>query len=189
VKKTTKRISQNKMWEAARIYRKEAEKCYKARAYFSAIVARACELEALLRIFDFVENRRPKDRCQQLKWLIDRAFARHWIPHDALRYWKRVEHVPLKTCLHDIREARNGVHAHLFNKNRVTRQAVTNITIVVDAMFSLLEIKNARNFMKHLHEAGEISDVEYKAWKKKQKRIAKFVLLSSQLDLVPTQKK
>jgi hypothetical protein len=157
------------MWEAARYYCKEAEKCYKAKAYFCAIVARGCELEALLRIFDFVESRRPKDRCYHLKRLIDRAFARHWIPHDALRYWKRVEHTPLKTCLHEIREARNGVHAHLFDKNLVTRQTVANVTFVVHAMYSFLETKNARNLMKHLHDKGEVSDVEYKAWKKKQK--------------------
>ena len=172
MKKRTKRVYQNKMWEAARFYCKEAEKCYKARAYFSAIVARGCELEALLRIFDFVENRRPEDRCQQLKWLIDRAFTRHWIPHDALRYWKKAEHTPLKTCLHEIREARNGVHAHLFNRDLVTRQTVANIAFVVHAMYSFLETKNSRNFMKHLYEEGEISEAEYKAWKKKQKKVA-----------------
>jgi hypothetical protein len=55
VKQKTKRVYQNKMWDVARFYCKEAQKCYKARAYFSAIVARGCELEALLRIFDFVE--------------------------------------------------------------------------------------------------------------------------------------
>lgn len=60
-----KRVYQQKMWDAALFYRKEAEKCYKARAYFSALVARSCELEALLRIFDFVENNRPKDRSQK----------------------------------------------------------------------------------------------------------------------------
>jgi hypothetical protein len=171
VKQKTKRVYQNKMWDAARLYCKEAEKCYKARAYFSAIVARGCELEALLRIFDFVETRRPKDRCKHLYWLINRAFARHWIPHDALRYWKTAEHTPLKTCLKEIREARNGVHANLFEKNLVTRQTAANITFVVHAMYSFLEIKNARNFMKHLHEDGKISDAEYKAWKKKQLKI------------------
>lgn len=77
------------MWEAARLYRKEADKCTKVRAYFMAIVARGCELEALLRIFDFVENRRPKDRYSNLNALIDRAFKRHWIPHDALRHWRK----------------------------------------------------------------------------------------------------
>jgi hypothetical protein len=157
------------MWDAARLYRKEADKCRKARAYFMAIVARGCELEALLRIYDFVDTRRPKDRCYNLKGLIDRAFKRHWIPHDALRYWKKAEHTPLKTCLHDIREARNGVHAHLFDKHLVTSTAFANITFVVHSMYSFLEIKNARNFMKLLHERGEISDVEYRAWKKKQK--------------------
>ena len=160
---------QNKMWDAARFYCKEAGKCYKARAYFSAIVARGFELEALLRIFDFVQTRRPKDRCQKLYWLINRAFARHWISHDALRYWKKAEHIPLKTCLHEIREARNGVHAHLFERHLVTRQTAANITFVVHAMYSFLETKNARNLMKHLHERGEVSDAEYKAWKKKQK--------------------
>jgi len=103
------------MWAAAKFYCKEAERCTKARAYFSAIVARGCELEALLRIFDFVETRRLKDRCKQLHGLINRAFAKHWIPHDALRHWKKAESVPLKTCLHEVREARNGVHAHLFD--------------------------------------------------------------------------
>ncbi len=134
-----------------------------------AIVARGCELEALLRIYDFVDTRRPKDRCYNLKGLIDRAFKRHWIPHDALRYWKKAEHTPLKTCLHDIREARNGVHAHLFDKHLVTSRAVANITFVVHSMYSFLEIKNARNFMKLLHERGEISNAEYRSWKKKQK--------------------
>jgi len=171
MKTKRKRVYQNKMWAAARLYCKEAEKCFKARAYFSAIVARCCELEALLRIFDFVENRRPKERCEQLKWLIDRAFARHWIPHDALRYWKKAEHTPLKTCLHEIREARNGVHAHLFNKALVTRQTAANITFVVHAMYSFLETKNARNFMKLLHEKGELSDAQYKAWKKQQTKV------------------
>jgi hypothetical protein len=168
-KRKTRRIFQKKMWDAARLYRKEADKCQKARANFMAIVARGCELEAVLRIYDFVETRRPKDRCYNLKGLIDRAFKRHWIPHDALRYWKKAERTPLKTCLHDIREARNGVHAHVFDKHLVTRRAVANITFVVHAMYSFLEIKNARNFMKHLHQRGEISDVEYRAWKKKQK--------------------
>jgi hypothetical protein len=171
-KRKTKRVYQNKMWAAARLYCKEAEKCTKARAYFMAIVARGCELEALLRIFDFVESRRPKDRCYNLNASIDRAFKRHWIPHDALRYWKKAEHTPLKTCLHEIREARNGVHAHLFQKGLVTRQTVANITFVVHAMYSFLETKNARNFMKHLHEIGEISDAEYRAWKKKRKMVA-----------------
>jgi hypothetical protein len=170
VKQKTKRLYQNKMWAAAAPYRREAEKCYKVRAYFSAIVARGCELEALLRIFDFVETR-PKDRCKQLHGLINRAFARHWIPHDALRYWKRIERIPLKTCLHEIREARNGVHAHLFDKSLVTRQTVANVAYVVQAMYSFLEIKNARNFMKHLHEKGAISKAEYAAWMRKQSKI------------------
>jgi hypothetical protein len=163
-----KRIYQNKMWEAARIYREEAEKCTKGRAYFMAIVARGCELEALLRIFDFVENRRPKDRSYSLKGLIDRAFKRHWIPHDALRYWKNHQPIPLKPYLHAIREVRNGVHAHLFQKNVVTRRAVANITFVVHAMYSLLEANNARNLMKALHARGEVSTGEYRAWRKKR---------------------
>lgn len=167
----TKRVYQNKMWDAARLYRREAQKCYKARAYFSAIVARGCELEALLRIFDFVQTRRPKDRCKDLYGLINRAFARHWIPHDALRYWKKTEQTPLKQCLHEIREARNGVHAHLFDKSLVTRQTVANVSYVVEAMYSFIETKNARNFMEHLHLRGDISNVEYRAWKKKQVRI------------------
>lgn len=171
MKQKTKRVYQNKMFDAARFYCKEAQKCYKARAYFSAIVARGCELEALLRIFDFVENRRPKDRCKKLFWLINRAFARHWIPHDALRYWKKAEHTPLKTCLHQIREARNGVHANLFDRQLINRQTVVNITFVVHAMYSFLETKNARNLMKHLNEHGEVSNAEYKAWKKKQEKI------------------
>jgi hypothetical protein len=168
MKQKKKRIYQNKMWEAARLYCREAEKCTKARAYFMALVARGCELEALLRIFDFVENRRPKDRCYNFKELIDRAFKRHWIPHDALRYWKKAEHTPLKICLHEIRDARNGVHAHLFQKDLVTRQTLANITFVVHAMYSFLETRNARNFMKHLRESGEISDAEYRAWKKQK---------------------
>jgi hypothetical protein len=172
VKRKMKHIYQDKMWEAARLYRKEAERCTKARAYFMAIVARGCELEALLRIFDFVENRRPKDRCHNLNTLINRAFKRHWIPHDALRYWKKAQPIPLKPYLHAIREARNGVHAHLFEKGLVTRQSVANITLVVHAMYSFLETKNARNFMKHLHERGEISGAEYRAWKRKQKTVA-----------------
>jgi hypothetical protein len=88
-----RRVYQQKMWGAARLYCKEAQKCYKGRAYFSALVARCCELEALLRIFDFVENSRPKDRCRDFYGLINRAFARHWIPHNALRHWKKTERV------------------------------------------------------------------------------------------------
>lgn len=163
-----KRVSQNKLWKAAWFYRKEAEKCYQAKAYFAAIVVRGCELEALLRIFDFVETVKPKDRCKDLYSLINRAFAKHWIPHDALRYWRRNERTPLKTCLHDIREVRNGVHAHLFQRDVMTRRAVTNVGYVVESMSSFLEIKNARNFMKHLHKSGKISDEEYRTWKKKQ---------------------
>jgi hypothetical protein len=72
-KRKTKRVYQNKTWTAARLYCKEAEKCTKARSYFMAIVARGCELEALLRIFDFVESCRTKDRCYNLNALIDRC--------------------------------------------------------------------------------------------------------------------
>jgi hypothetical protein len=159
------------MWEAAKLYRKEAEKCFKAKAYFSAMVVRSCELEALLRIFDFVETRRPKDRCRTFHQLINKAFAEHWIPHDALRAWKTTQHTPLKTCLHELREARNGVHAHLFERDLGARQNAANITYLVESTYSFLEIKNARNLMKHLHKAGEISDAEYKAWVKKQAKI------------------
>jgi hypothetical protein len=121
-KSKAKRFSSKKVWKAARFYCKEAQKCYKARAYFCALVARVCELEALLRVFDFAETRRRKDRCRQLNDLINRAFARHWIPHDALREWEKSEKIPLKVCLHEIREARNGVHAHLFDKDLFTRR-------------------------------------------------------------------
>jgi len=103
--------------------------------------------------------------------LIDRAFSRHWIPHDAIRYWKKSQPADLKTYLHEIREARNSVHANLFQKGVVSRSVVESITFVVDAMYSFLEIKNARNFMKHLHAAGEISDSEYRTWKTKQARV------------------
>ncbi|SRR6266568_2403626 len=163
-----RRIYQQKMWDAARLYCKEAQKCYKGRAYFSALVARCCELEALLRIFDFVENSRPKDRCRDLYGLINRAFARHWIPHDALRHWKKTEQVTLKSVLHEIREARNGVHAHLFEKGLATAQTVKNVTLVVHAMYSFLEAKNARNLMKHLYEGGKLSEAEYQKWMKGQ---------------------
>jgi hypothetical protein len=166
-----KRVSQSKMWQAARFYRREAEKCYKARAYFAAIVVRGCELEALLRIFDFVETSRPKDRCKNLHSLINRAFTKYWIPHDALRYWRKNERTPLKTCLHDIREVRNGVHAHLFQRDIMTRRAVINVKYVVESMYSFLEVKNARNFMKLLRKKGEISETEYRAWKKQQTRL------------------
>lgn len=140
----------------ARLYCKEAEKCYKAKAYFAAIALRGCELEALLRIFDFVENRRPKDRCKKFYSLINRAFARHWIPHDALRFWSKTERFPLKVCL-ELREARNGVHAHIFERGLMTRRVVSNVTYVVHSMYSFLEIKNARNLMLALRQRGEIS--------------------------------
>ena len=72
-----KRVYQQKMWDAAKFYCKEAKKSHKAKAYFCALVARGCELEALLRIFDFVETTKPKDRCRDLYGLINRAFVKH----------------------------------------------------------------------------------------------------------------
>ena len=167
-----RRVYQQKMWDAARLYCREAEKCYKGRAYFSALVARCCELEALLRIFDFVENSSPSDRCCDLYSLINRAFLRHWIPHDALRLWKKTEHVRLKSVLHEIREARNGVHAHLFVKGLATAQTVKDVTFVVHRMYAFLEEKNARNLIKQLHKRGEISGVEYRRWVKSHTGIA-----------------
>jgi len=160
-------VYQQKMWDAAKFYRREAEKSYKAKAYFCALVARGCELEALLRIFDFVEARKPKDRCRDLYGLINRAFARHWIPHDTLRCWKKTQGTPLKPCLHEIREARNGVHAHLFQKDLFTRRTAANVKYLVHSMYDALEIKNSRNLMKALYESGEITPAEYWAWKKK----------------------
>lgn len=147
-KRKPKRVYHQKMCDAAKVYCKEANRAYKARAYFCALVARCCELEALLRIFDFVETRRPKERSYNLNELINRAFAKHWIPHDALHYWKRIHRTPLKTVLHEIRKARNGVHAHLFDKDLFTRRTASNVTYVVHEMYAALEIKNARNFMK-----------------------------------------
>ena len=166
-RKTRKRVHQNRMWAAARFYRVEAGRCYRAKAYFCTLVARCCELEALLRIFDLVETRKPKDRCRNLNGLINRAFKKHWIPHDALRYWKKTQGVPLKTCLHELREARNGVHAHLFQKDLFTRQTAANVTFIVRSMFEAVEIKNARNLMWALYERGEITPAEYWRWKKK----------------------
>jgi hypothetical protein len=171
VKRKKKRVYQNKMWDAARSYQREAEKCYKARAYFSSIVARGAQLEALFRVFDFVGHSRPKDRCYDLFCLINRAFKDHWIPHDALHAWRKHESIPLKTYLHAIRETRNGVHAHLFEKGFSTRQIASDVAYVVETMYSLLQIKNARNLMKHLHEDGQISHAEYKRWLKKQGRV------------------
>ena len=166
-KKKQKRVYQQRMWDAARFYRKEAEKCQKAKAYFCALVARCCELEALLRIFDWVETRKPKDRCHNLNGLINRAFKKHWIPHDALRYWKKTEGVPLKACLHELREARNGVHAHLFQKGLFTRRTAANVTYLVRSVYEAVEIRNARNLMFHLYSDGKITPGEYWAWKKK----------------------
>lgn len=171
VKPKTKRVYQAKMWHAARLYRKEAEKCYKARAYFSAMVIRGCELEAYLRLFDFVETRRAKDRCHSFNGLINRAFAKHWFPHDGLRYWKRTEGVPLKACLHELKEARNGVHAMLFDKGLANRRVAAYVAYLVESVRELLQIKNARQLMKHLYEGGEISRAEYNAWKKKAGKI------------------
>lgn len=170
-RKTRKRVYQTRMWEAARFYRKEAEKSYKAKAYFCALVARGCELEALLRIFDLVETSKPKDRCGTLNGLINRAFKKHWIPHDALRYWKKTEGVSLKMCLHDLREARNGVHAHLFEKDLFTRRTAANVAYLVRSMYEAIEIKNARNFMYRLYARGEITPAEYWLWKKKAGKI------------------
>jgi hypothetical protein len=170
-KKKRKRVYQQKMWDAAKFYCKDADKSYKAKAYFSALVTRASELEALLRIFDFVETRKPKDRCHSFKGLVDRAFAKHWIPHDGLTYWKKTHRIPLKTCLYEIIEARNGVHAHLFQKDLFTRRTAANVSYLVHSMYELIEIKNARNFMKNLYEHGKISAQEYKAWKKKAGKI------------------
>jgi len=170
-KKKIRRVYQKKMWEAARFYRKEAEKCHKAKAYFCALVALGCELEALLRIFDLVETRKPKDRCRDLNGLINRAFKKHWIPHDALRYWKKTQGIPLKTCLHELREARNGVHAHLFQKDLFTRRTSANVGYLVRSMYEALEIKNTRNLMYALYERGEITPAEYWAWKEKAGKI------------------
>lgn len=162
-----KRVYQNKMWEAAKFYCREANKSHRARAYFCALVARGSELEALLRIFDFVETRRPKDRCRDLYGLINRAFAKHWIPQDALRWWKKTHGTPLKQCLHEIREARNGLHAHLFQRDLFTRRTASNVTYLVHSVYDALEIKNSRNLMRALYERGEIAPWEYWAWKKK----------------------
>jgi hypothetical protein len=143
------------------LYRKEAEKCYKVKAYFCTVVARGCELEALLRLFDIVESRRARDRCHNLNELINRAFKKHWIPHDALRYWNKTEGTPLKTCLHDLREARNGVHSHLLQKDLFTRRTARNVTHLVRSMYEAIEIKNSRNLMCALYEKSDITPREY----------------------------
>jgi hypothetical protein len=166
-----KRLYQKKLWDAAKFYCKEAQKSHKAKAYFCALVARASELEALLRIFDLVETRKPKDRCRDLYGLINRAFVRHWVPHDALRWWKSRQDTTLKPYLHEIREARNGVHAHLFQKNLFTRRTSANVTYLVHSVYSAIEIKNARNLMWGLYASGEISPAEYWTWKKKAGKI------------------
>ncbi len=65
------------------------------------------------------------------------------------------------------------MHGSVYPADRAhTRRTVANITFVVHALYSFLETKNARNFMKHLHERGEISDAEYRAWKKEHKTLA-----------------
>jgi hypothetical protein len=172
-RKKHKSLNQEKMWNAARFYRREAERSHKARAYFCSLVARACELEALLRIFDLVETNKAKDRCRDLYGLINRAFIRHWVPHDALRWWKQTHGVPLKECLHEVREARNGVHAHLFEKDLFTRRTAANVTNLVRSMYAAIEIKNSRNLMWALYARGEITPREYWAWKKKRDRAMK----------------
>lgn len=170
-RKKKERVFQQKMWDAAKFYCREAEKSYKAKAYFCALVARGCELEALLRIFDFVDARKPKDRCRDLFGLINRAIAKHWIPHDVLRWWKKTQGTPLKPRLHEIREARNGVHAHLFQRDLFTRRTAANVKYLVHSMYDALEIKNSRNLMKALYERCEITPAEYWAWKKKAGKI------------------
>ena len=166
-KKKQKRVYQQKMWDAAKIYCGEAEKAYKARAYFCALVALGCELEALLRIFDFVQTTRRKDRCRDFYGLINRAFKQHWIPHDVLSWWKKTHGSPLKPWLHEIREARNGVHAHLFQKDLFTRQVVSNVTYVVHEMYTAIEMRNSRNLMEHLYQSGNVTAGEYRKWKKR----------------------
>lgn len=166
-----KHVYQKRMWDAAKFYCREADKSHKAKAYLCSLVARASELEALLRIFDLVETSNPKHRCRDLYGLINRAFARHWVPHDALRWWKKTHGTPLKSCLHEIREARNGVHAHLFQKGLFTRRTAANVTYLVHSMYSAIEIKNARNLMWALYARGEISPADYWAWKKKAGKI------------------
>ena len=159
------------MWDAAKFYRREADKSHKARAYFCALVARAAELEALLRIFDFVETIKPKNRCRDLYGLINRAFVKHWVPHDALRWWKKTHGIPLKECLHDIREARNGVHAHLFQRDLFTRRTAANVKYLVESMYAAIEIRNSRDLMWEGYARGEITPAEYWAWKKKAGQI------------------
>jgi hypothetical protein len=73
----------------------------------------------------------------------------------------RRQSTPLKKCLREIREARNGVHAHLFDKNLVTLQTVANVAYVVESKYSFLETNNAPHLMKHLHKRGDISHAEY----------------------------
>jgi len=171
MKRKTKRVYQAKMWRAVETYSREADRCYRARAYFFAIVAWSCELEGLLRIFDFVDTSKPNDRCHSFAGLVDRAFKRRWIPFDLLRAWNAETKRPLKEWLHGVRDVRNGVHAHLFEKDYTSSQMARNIRYVARTVFNALEIRNARNFMKHLHDRGDISDDEYNAWKKKQIRI------------------
>jgi hypothetical protein len=43
-----------------------SRKILQSQGVFCLLVARSCELEALLRIYDLVETRKPKDRCHNL---------------------------------------------------------------------------------------------------------------------------
>jgi len=161
-----KRVYQRNMWKAGRLYHREAQRAHKAGAYFCAVVARACEMEALLRLFDILETKSPKDRCHSLSGLINRAFKKHWIPHDALRWWKQAQRVSFKECLHEVREARNGVHAHLFDKKVFTRRTSSNVSYIVEQVWAALKIKNDRNLMFHLYQRGDITPKKYWAWRR-----------------------
>ncbi len=164
------RASPPRMWSAVYFYRDEAKRCMRSRAYFSALLAHAARLEALLRIFDFVDTPTPKDRAYKFSTLINRAFKRHWIPHDALRVWNANESQPMKTYLHNVREARNGVHANVFEKKVATREIATNVEYIVESVGACLEVRNARSLMRTLHNRGDISTREYNDWKKGQAR-------------------
>jgi ABC-type branched-subunit amino acid transport system ATPase component len=63
------------------------------------------------------------------------------------------------------------MHANLFKKNLVTRQTVANITFVVHAMYSFLETKNARKFMKHVHERAKSLIRSTRLGRKNRKRL------------------
>jgi len=43
-RKKQKRVYQQKMWDAAKFYCREAKKSHNAKAYFCALVARGCRL-------------------------------------------------------------------------------------------------------------------------------------------------